>query len=117
VTLTGWFSGAQCAQARLTAAKLGPSNPDCSRTCIEKGVRAVFIGESGREILKVTDYAGVRDHLGFHIEIGGKLDAAAKTISVTSVKQLSWEGAACSRKPAAKTAGATDSAGETRRAR
>ena len=101
VTLTGWFSDAQCAPARLTAAKLGPSNPDCSRTCIEKGVPAVFISESGREILKVSSF-DVKDDLGFHVEVTGKLDPNSKTLSVTNVKQLSWEGAACSRKPAAK---------------
>jgi hypothetical protein len=97
VTLTGWFSDAQCAPARLKAAKLGPSNPDCSRTCIEKGVAAVFISESGHEILKVTDYAGVKENLGFHVEITGTLDPASKTVSVKSVKQLSWDGASCSR--------------------
>ena len=101
VTLTGWFSDAECAPARLRAAKLGPSNPDCSRQCIEKGVPAVFISESGREILKVVNYPGVKDDLGFHVEVLGALDPVSKTISVQLVRQLSWDGAKCSRKPGA----------------
>jgi hypothetical protein len=101
VTLTGWFSDERCAPARLTAAKLGPSNPDCSAECLRKGAAAVFIAES-REILKVADYPGVLDDLGFHVEVTGALDPAAKILRVRSVKQLSWDGAACSRpkKPA-----------------
>ncbi|HLH19371.1 MAG TPA: hypothetical protein VKX45_19270 [Bryobacteraceae bacterium] len=101
VTLTGWFSDERCAPARLKAAKLGPTNPDCSAECIRKGAAAVFLSES-REILRVVDYPGVLDDLGFHVEVTGAFDPAAKTIRVSSVKQLSWDGAACSRpkKPA-----------------
>ena len=102
VQLAGWFSDQRCAPARLTAANLGPSNPDCSAQCIRNGAAPVFISEA-REIFTVKDYAGVIDELGFHVEASGTLDRAAKTFHVTSVKQLSWEGAACARprKPAA----------------
>jgi hypothetical protein len=96
VKLTGWFSDASCAPGRLKAAKLGPTNPDCSAECIRKGAAAVFLSET-REIFTVKDYPGVFDDLGFHVEVTGTLDAEAKTLQVRSVKQLSWDGAACSR--------------------
>ena len=100
--VTGWFSDERCARPRLTAPKLGPSNPICSADCIRKGAAAVFIGED-RTILVLKDYPGVIDDLGFHVEVTGIVDPAAKTFRVQSVKQLSWEGAACvrPRKPAA----------------
>ena len=96
VKLAGWFSDQRCAPARLTAVKLGPSNPECSAQCIRKGTAPVFISET-REIFTVKDYPSVIDDLGFHVEASGTLDRAAKTFHVTSVKQISWEGAACSR--------------------
>jgi hypothetical protein len=101
VTLTGWFSDEKCAPGKLTAAKLGPSNPDCSAECIRKGAAAVFISET-REIFTVKDYPDVADQLGFHVEIQATLDREAKNVRVQSVKQLGWDGAACSRprKPA-----------------
>jgi hypothetical protein len=97
ITLTGWFGDEKCAPARLTAAKLGPTNPECSKTCIEKGAAAVFISESRREIFKVKNYPNVVDDLGFKVEVTGSLDEATKTFTVKSVKQLGFEGAACSR--------------------
>ena len=45
VTLAGWLGDEKCAPARLTAEKLGPTNPECSKTCIEKGAAVVFISE------------------------------------------------------------------------
>jgi hypothetical protein len=97
VTLTGWFSDERCAPARLTVAKLGPSNPDCSETCIKNGAAAVFISESGREILKIKNHPKVIDDLGYHVEVTGALDRESHTLTVQSVKQLSYEGAACAR--------------------
>jgi hypothetical protein len=99
VTLTGWLGDEKCAPARLTAAKLGPTNPECSKTCIEKGAAVVFISETGREILKLRNYPNAIDDLGFKLEVTGSLDESAKTLTVTSVKQLNFEGAACSRPP------------------
>jgi hypothetical protein len=95
--LTGWFSDERCAPARLTVEKLGPSNPDCSATCIKNGAAAVFISETGREILKVKNHAGVIDDLGYHVAVTGTVDRETHTVTVESVKQLSYDGAACAR--------------------
>jgi hypothetical protein len=103
ITLTGWFGDEKCAPARLQSAKLGPTNPECSKTCIEKGAALVFISESRREILKVKNYANVVDDLGFKVEVTGLLDESTKTFTVSSVQQLGFDGAACSR-PVKKSA-------------
>jgi hypothetical protein len=95
VKLTGWLACEKCTASRVAKGDLRPSNPDCARQCIEKGSDPVFISEQGKEMLKVANFAAVKDHLGFHIEVTGKREAG--TISIDSVKTLSEQGASCSR--------------------
>src|SRR2546423_407549 len=92
VKLTGWFSCEKCTAARVAKGDIRPSNPVCAKECIEKDSEAVFLSEQGKESLKVRNYAAVKDDLGFHVEVTGVVDAKAKTISIESVKQLSYEG-------------------------
>src|SRR5580692_11153019 len=98
VTLTGWFSDEGCAKGRVASGEISPNNPECVKQCLDKGARAVFISEQGKEMLIVTGYAKAKDDLGYHIEITGVPDAAAKSISVQTVKRIGeYEGAACAR--------------------
>jgi hypothetical protein len=98
VTWTGWFSDIQCATARASQGLYGPTNPECAKTCIQDGKAPVFISEQSKAIYKVTGYSGVVDDLGYHVEVTADLNSADKTISIRSVKRLSYEGAACQRK-------------------
>ena len=98
VTWTGWFSDAGCARGRLTAATLSGNNPECARQCIEKGAEAVFISEQARDIFRVKDYSAVVENLGYKLEISGRVDGTAKTISVQTVKRISeYQGPSCAR--------------------
>ena len=98
VTWTGWFADEGCARGRLSAPVLTQTNPECARQCIEKGAVAVFISEQAHAIYKVTNYAGVVDDLGYHLELTAKVDETEKTISVQAVKRISeYHGAACAR--------------------
>ena len=97
VTLTGYFACSKCTAARAAAGDMHPSNPVCAKQCIEKGDDAVFLSEQGKGALKVRDYAGSVEHLGYHVEVTGVVDATAKTITIENVKNLSYEGASCSR--------------------
>jgi hypothetical protein len=81
----------------VAGGKLGPTNPDCSKTCIEKGIAAVFISEQAKAMFTVKDYPSVIDQLGYHVEVQARVNEAAKTIEIQSLKQLGWDGAACSR--------------------
>jgi hypothetical protein len=73
------------------------------KQCLDKGARAVFISEQGKEMLIVTGYQKAKDDVGYHVEITGVPDAAAKSISVKTVKRIGeYEGAACAR-PVPKT--------------
>lgn len=97
VTLTGWFSCNKCTAARVAKGDIRPSNPVCSKECIEKGDDAMFLSEQGKESLKVRKYTSATEDLGYHVEVVGVVDASAKTITIEGVKRLSYEGASCAR--------------------
>lgn len=98
VTLTGWFSDEGCAKGRVASGNISPTNPDCAKQCLDKGARAVFISEQGKEMLIVTGYQKSADDLGYRVEITGVPDAAAKSISVQTVKRIGeYQGPSCAR--------------------
>jgi hypothetical protein len=101
VTWTGWFSDSQCASARAASGTFSATNPECAKTCIEKGGAPVFISEEAKAIFRVKDYPSdhpsVVEDLGYHVEVTAAVDEGAKTISIRSVKRLAYEGAACAR--------------------
>jgi hypothetical protein len=98
VILTGWFSDESCAKGRVEAGRIGPTNPDCAKKCLEKGAAPVFISEQGKELLRVNGSFDVRKDLGYHIELTGQLNAASKTISIQQVKRIGgYVGPACTR--------------------
>ena len=54
-----------------------------------KGVAAVFLSEQTNAIYKVLDYPGVRDDVGYRVEVAVDVDEKAKTVSIRSVTRLS----------------------------
>jgi hypothetical protein len=95
VTYTGWFSDIQCATPAVKRGEIKPNNPDCVKKCLEKGAAAVFISEQAKDLFEVKHYEGVKEDLGYHIELTGRVDPAAKTIDVQSVKRLEYVGSQC----------------------
>jgi hypothetical protein len=96
-TWTGWFSDMQCASPRVARGLIGPNNPDCVKRCLEEGATPVFISEQAKALFEVKDHASVKDDVGYHVEVTGTVDKRAKTISVATVKRLSYVGALCAR--------------------
>ena len=103
VKLMGWFACSKCTAARVANGDIHPSNPVCAKECIDNGDDAVFLNEQGKESLKIRKYAGATEDLGYHVEVTGVVDAAAKTITIESVKRLSYEEASCARPRPAKS--------------
>jgi hypothetical protein len=84
--------------ALSSAGETGPTNPDCAKKCIDKGSAAVFVSEQGKQMLKVSGDATVKDDIGDHLEITGVRDGEAKTIAVTPVKRIGeYQGPSCAR--------------------
>jgi|SRR5580700_4560728 hypothetical protein len=104
VTLTGWFSDEGCAAGPVAHGIIGPNNPECVKTCLEKGAQAVFVSEQGKEMLTVKGYARVKDDLGYHLEITGLPEPASNSIIIQTVKRIGeYQGPSCARpKKAAK---------------
>lgn len=94
-TWTGWFSDLQCAKPRVERGDIGPNNPDCVKRCLKDGVTPVFISEQAKALFEVRDYPSVAADVGYHIALTGTLDESGKTISVRSVKRLTYVGALC----------------------
>ena len=94
-TMTGWFSDAECAAPRLARGVFAPNGAECVKRCLARGVKAVFIADQAKAAFAVTNYPNVANDVGYYVELTGVVDAAAKTISVTSVKQLESVGAMC----------------------
>jgi hypothetical protein len=102
VTWTGWFSDLECAAARASGGKFGPTNPDCARNCIQKGTPPAFISEQAKAVFVVKDYPGAIDDLGYRVEVQATVDSSAKTLVIRKVTRLEYQGPACARprKPA-----------------
>jgi hypothetical protein len=94
-TWTGWFSDQQCAREPKADEAVGPNGTECVKQCLLKGSAAVFLSEQTNAIYKVLDHPGVRDDVGYRVEVAAAVDEQAKTVSIRSVKRLSEVTAMC----------------------
>jgi hypothetical protein len=93
-TWTGWFSDKQC--ARVTPGEAPrPNGTACVKKCLAEGSPAVFISEQAKAVYEVRDYPSAAEFVGYRVEMTGKVDEKAKTVSITSVKRLSEVTAMC----------------------
>lgn len=95
VTWTGWFSDQQCAREPKADEAIRPNGTECVKQCLLKGSAAVFLSEQSNAVYKVLDHPGVRDDVGYRVEIAAAVDEKAKTVSIRSVKRLSEVTAMC----------------------
>ena len=87
-TWTGWFSDQQCAREPKADEAVRPNGTSCVKQCLLKGVAPVFLSEQTNSIYKVLDYPGVREDVGYRVEVAVAVDEQAKTVSIRSVKRL-----------------------------
>jgi hypothetical protein len=92
---TGWFSDQQCAREPKADEAVRPNGTECVKQCLLKGSAAVFLSEQTNAIYKVLDHPGVRDDVGYRVEVSGIVDEKAHTVSIRSVKRLSEVTAMC----------------------
>lgn len=94
-TWTGWFSDQQCAREPKPDETIAPNGTECVKECLLKGSTAVFLSEQTNAIYKVLGHPGVRDDVGYRVEVSATVDEKAKTVSIRSVKRLSEVTAMC----------------------
>jgi len=88
-TWTGWFSDQQCAHEPKADEAIRPNGTSCVKQCLLKGVAPVFLSEQTNAMYKVLDYPGIRDDVGYRVEVVVDVDEKAKTVSIRSVAHLS----------------------------
>ena len=94
-TWSGWFSDQQCAREPKADETIRPNGTECVKQCLLKGSAAVFLSEQTNTIYEVLDHPGVRDDVGYRVEVAVSVDEKAKTVCIRSVKRLSEVTAMC----------------------
>lgn len=95
ITWIGWFSDKECASTRAAKGDFRPNNPDCIKSCLDKGITPVFFSEQAKALFDVTNHSSLKADVGYHVELTGVVDETEKVILVKSVKRLSYMGAMC----------------------
>jgi len=69
---TGYVSDAKCG-AKLDAA--------CTKKCLEAGEKMVFVNDGDKTVVPVTNPEKLKDHVGQHLLIEGRIDNNMLTVS------------------------------------
>jgi len=96
VTRKGWFADEKCATQRVANGRTGPPGQTCTRECIRKGVKVVFIDEQTGALYRVDNPKPTKGLESDYVELAGTLNAAAKTVHVDSVRVIEKYAAKCS---------------------
>jgi len=96
MTRKGWFADEKCATQRVENGRTGPPGQTCTRECIRKGVKVVFIDERTGALYRVDNPKPTKGLESDYVEVQGTLDAAAKTVHLDSVRVLEKYVARCS---------------------
>ena len=99
VTLSGWFSDAGCAEAKVKADPVVPNGTVCVKKCLDEGATPVFVDPKARALYRVLDHPSIKEDVGYYLELTGVVDAKEKTVSVRSVKRLGDVVQMCARRP------------------
>ena len=96
VTRKGWFADEKCAAERVRNGRTGPPGQTCTRECIRKGVKVVFIDEQTGTLYRVDNPKPTKGVESDYVEFAGILNAEKKTVHVDSVRVLERYTAKCS---------------------
>jgi hypothetical protein len=96
VTRKGWFADEKCSTERVRNGRKGPPGQTCTRECIRKGVKVVFIDEQTGVLYRVDNPGPTKGVESDYVELDGTLNATKKTVHVDSVRVLEKYAAHCS---------------------
>jgi len=96
VTRKGWFADEKCSTERVRNGRKGPPGQACTRECIRKGVKVVFIDEETGALYRVDNPKPTRGLESDYVEFAGTLSAQKKTVHVDSIRVLERYAAHCS---------------------
>jgi hypothetical protein len=96
VTRKGWFADEKCSTERVRNGRKGPPGQACTRECIRKGTKVVFIDEATGALYRVDNPKPTKGVESDYVEFTGTLDAEKKTVHVGTVRVLEKYAAHCS---------------------
>jgi hypothetical protein len=83
-TFTGVITDGMCAYTGHAAMKMGPTDADCTRACVEAhGAQYVLL--DGKTVYGLSDQRTPDKFAGTKVTVVGTLDAKTKTIQVKSI--------------------------------
>src|SRR5271155_2821218 len=86
--IDGWISDSQC------GAMHAGSGGACVKKCIGNGAKPVFVDDAKKQVWAIDNPDAVAGHYGHHVAVEGTVDAADKSVHVSSVTMLKDQGKA-----------------------
>ena len=83
-TYTGVITDSMCAYTGHAAMKMGPTDADCTRACVEAH-GAQFVLLDGKTVYGLSDQQTPAKFAGSKVTVTGVFDAKTKTIQVKSI--------------------------------
>ena len=96
VTRKGWFADEKCSTERVRNGRKGPPGQACTRDCIARGVKVVFIDERTGALYRVDNPKPTKGIESDYVEVHGTRNEAAKTVHVDTVRVIETYVARCS---------------------
>ena len=86
--VNGYISDSKC------GAMHNGSSPSaaCVKKCVDGGAKPVFVDDAKKEVYTIDDPDAVKDHLGHHVAVMGKVNESDKTIHISNVAMLADQG-------------------------
>lgn len=83
-TYTGVITDSMCAYTGHAAMKMGPTDADCTRACVDAH-GAQFVLLDGKTVYGLSDQRTPETFAGSKVTVTGTFDAKTKTIQVKSI--------------------------------
>lgn len=82
-TWNGTISDSMCGMKHGSAAEHGTqeSDADCTKSCVEKGAKYVFVSNGKVYKIDNQDFAALKDHAGHKVALTGEMKGDAITVS------------------------------------
>ena len=82
-TFTGVISDSVCALSHGSM-RMGPTDAECAQACVEEH-DATYVLVDEKTVYKLSDQRAPKPFAGKKVKVVGTLDAASRTITVTSI--------------------------------
>ena len=82
-TWSGTISDSMCGMKHASAAEHGSAegDADCTKACVEKGAKYVFVANGKVYQIANQDFAGLKDHAGHKVALTGEMKGESITVS------------------------------------